>query len=149
MWMHMDERGPPDAPPVVCLHGVTGYGGRFGAVAERLPKHRLIALDARGHGRSGWEPPWNLETHVADASETITALGLTPALKWLGHSFGARLIIELEDALVERQVLLEPVVQWAPGIGLARGEEERVPGGHVVLRDALDETAAAIEAFLQ
>ena len=50
----------------------------------------MIAPDLRGHGRSGWEPPWNHPTYVADLVETADALGIGEA-DWVGHSFGGRL----------------------------------------------------------
>ena len=46
----------------------------------------MIALDLRGHGASSWEPPWNLEQHVADVLEAAPE----QRCAWLGHSFGGR-----------------------------------------------------------
>ena len=60
MRLHLHEWGSADAPPVVCLHGVTSHGARFAHLAERLSGFRVLAPDLRGHGRSGWEPPWRL-----------------------------------------------------------------------------------------
>ena len=114
MRLHIYEWGAADAPPVVCLHGVTGHGERFLQLAEeRWAEHlRVIAPDLRGHGRSGWDAPWTFETHVADLVETIDALGVEqPA--WVGHSFGGRLVLELAAAHPERircAVLLEPAI---------------------------------------
>lgn len=123
MRLHLHEWGPAGAPVLVCLHGVTGYGGRFGALANRLAgRFRVVAPDLRGHGLSRWEPPWNLEAHVADLLETFA--GVTPHA-WIGHSFGGRLILELPDELVQRQVLLDPVVQFPARYAYERAEEER------------------------
>jgi alpha-beta hydrolase superfamily lysophospholipase len=47
--------GAPDAPggPVVLLHGGMGSGEQFGAqLPALLPRHHVIVIDARGHGRS-------------------------------------------------------------------------------------------------
>ena len=61
------EWGEPGLPALVCLHGVTSHGRHFTKLAERLAERfHVIALDLRGHGGSPWEPPWNLEQHVAD-----------------------------------------------------------------------------------
>jgi Predicted hydrolases or acyltransferases (alpha/beta hydrolase superfamily) len=95
MLLHVYEWGDPGGEPLVCLHGVTGYAGVYQRLAEeRWRKRRVLAFDLRGHGRSGWEPPWTFATHVADLTETATALGLSTA-DWVGHSFGGRLILEL------------------------------------------------------
>ena len=95
MLLHVHEWGDPAAPPVVCLHGVTGHGERFRRLAEeRWTGRRVIAPDLRGHGRSGWEPPWTVPTHVDDLVETTAALGVERA-DWVGHSWGGRLVLEL------------------------------------------------------
>src|SRR6478609_4985161 len=107
--------------PLVCLHGVTGYAGVYQRLAqERWRKRRVLAFDLRGHGRSGWEPPWTFATHVADLTETATALGLSAA-DWVGHSFGGRLVLELASAqpqLVRRAGLLDPAIQVLPQVAL-------------------------------
>ena len=51
MQLHLHEWGDPDAPAVVCLHGVTGHGERYRRLAERWPGFRVIAPDLRGHGQ--------------------------------------------------------------------------------------------------
>ena len=60
MRLHLHEWGDPGAPVVLCLHGVTGHGLRFRRLAEErlATRYRVLAPDLRGHGRSGWEPPW-------------------------------------------------------------------------------------------
>ena len=74
MILHTHEWGDATAPPLVCLHGVTAHGERFRRLAlERWTRFRVVAPDLRGHGRSGYEPPWGFETHVADIVETIDA----------------------------------------------------------------------------
>lgn len=122
------EWGSPSGLPVVCLHGVTGHGGRFRALAERLsPSYRVIGVDLRGHGRSGWEPPWNVAAHLDDLVETARALRIERAA-WVGHSFGGLLTAELAarmPQLVERAVLLDPALHVAPAIALAQAEATR------------------------
>ena len=67
------EWGDSVAPPLVLLHGVGSNAASFARVAEqRWSAHfRVSAFDLRGHGRSGWDPPWTHPTYVADLNESI------------------------------------------------------------------------------
>jgi lipase len=126
--LHTHEWGDPDAPPVFCLHGVTGHGERFKRLAEGpwAKSFRVIAPDLRGHGRSGWEPPWNYPTYVADLADTADALAIDQA-DWVGHSFGGRLVLELAAAhpeRVRRAVLLDPAIHVLPHVALHNAEHE-------------------------
>jgi lipase len=126
--LHAFEWGDPGAPPLVCLHGVTGHGERFRRLAEERwgATHRVLAFDLRGHGRSGWDAPWTYATHVADLAETAAALGLECA-DWAGHSFGGRLVLELAAAhpeLVRRAILLDPAIAILPHVATQNAEAE-------------------------
>jgi lipase len=122
--LNVHEWGGSAAPTVVCLHGITGHGRRFRKLAEeRLTRSHVLAPDLRGHGRSGWSPPWTIEAHVDDLRETIHATAA-----WIGHSFGGRLLIELaarEPKLVERAVLLDPAIHVPAGYARQGAAEER------------------------
>jgi pimeloyl-ACP methyl ester carboxylesterase len=112
--LHVREWGEPGASKVVCLHGVQAYGGRFRRLAEErlASRYHVVAPDLRGHGGSGCEEPWTLDTHLEDVLETVG-----PAPIWIGHSFGGRLVAELiarEPGLVERAVLLDPALVVPP-----------------------------------
>jgi lipase len=124
--LHVHEWGDPGAPPVLCLHGVMAHGRRFRRLAEeRLGGFRVLAPDLRGHGRSGWEPPWTIAQHVEDLRETLEAAGVERATV-IGHSFGGRLTLELTAAgVAERSVLLDPAVWVPPAIALQRAEQQR------------------------
>ncbi|MBA2295010.1 MAG: alpha/beta fold hydrolase [Actinobacteria bacterium] len=114
--------GEPGAEPVVCLHGVTGHSGRFGGLAGRLADRRVLAFDLRGHGRSTWEAPWDVETHLEDLRETADSLGAGRAT-WLGHSFGGRLVAHLAERdpdRVERAILLDPAMHAEPALASER-----------------------------
>ncbi len=126
MLLHVHEWGDPAAPPVLCLHGVMAHGGRYRRLAEdRLGQFRVLAPDLRGHGRSGWEPPWTIAQHVEDLRETLENAGIERAAV-IGHSFGGRLTLELTAVgLTERIVLLDPVVWVPPAIMLERAERAR------------------------
>ena len=129
MQLHVHEWGDGSGPPLVCLHGVTAHGERYRRLAtERWARRfQVVAPDLRGHGRSGYEPPWSLETHVADLVETVDALGIGEA-DWVGHSFGGRLLLELASAhpeRIRRIVLLDPAIQVLPHVALSVAEGER------------------------
>src|SRR6266508_1727343 len=123
MTLHVHDWGAPDAPPLLCLHGVTSWGGRFRRLAEeRLDAFHVFAPDLRGHGVSEWEPPWNLGTHIGDLIETLDALHLD-RVDVVGHSFGGRLALELAarwPERVHRLVLPDPAVWVPPPVALER-----------------------------
>ena len=128
MRLHLHEWGDSDAPALVCLHGVSAHGRRFRRLAEeRLAKRfRVLAPDLRGHGQSGWEPPWNIRTHLDDVLETVTGAGVEPPVAWLGHSFGGRLVLELcatAPGWVASAVLLDPALQILPHVGFDFAED--------------------------
>jgi lipase len=135
--LHVHEWGDPSSPPVVCLHGVTSYGGRFQLLAERFAdRYHVVAPDLRGHGRSDWEPPWDLETHLADVLEMAPG---GPAV-WIGHSFGGRLAAEIatrEPGRVERIVLLDPALQVLPHVAFDLAELERADVSYATVEDAV------------
>jgi lipase len=134
------ELGEERGPPVVCLHGLTGHGRRFAALAGRLPGRRVLGVDLRGHGASTSLPPWGIRQHVADLVETADALGLDAAA-WIGHSFGGRLVAELAAAhpeRVERAVLLDPALHIPPEVALERSELSRADASFATPDEAID-----------
>jgi lipase len=122
------EWGDASAPPLVCIHGVGSHHGSFRHVAEDRwgERFRVISLDLRGHGFSGWEPPWTYATYVADIIETVDSIGLDRP-NWVGVSFGGRLMLELiarYPERVRRAAVLEPVIQIPPAAALHRATQE-------------------------
>jgi lipase len=127
--LQLHEWGARAAPPLVCLHGVGGHGRRFRRLAEErlAERFRVLAPDLRGHGHSGWEPPWTIAANLADVLETVSAASVERAT-WLGHSYGGRLILELaalEPRRVERAVLLDPAIDLLPHVGFDMAEDHR------------------------
>ena len=135
--LHVWEWGDPTAPTVVCLHGVTSYGGRFQPVAERLAdRFHVVAPDLLGHGRSDWEPPWSVDAHL---EAVVDAVPDGPAI-WVGHSFGGRLVAELaarEPDRVERLVLLDPALQVLPHVAFDMAELERQDVSYETVEEAV------------
>jgi len=122
--------GSAGGDPVVCVHGIAQHGGVFAELGERLAQrgHHVVALDIRGHGDSGREPPWDVGTHVADVFETLDSLGIERPT-WIGHSFGGRLVATAAAAKPQRArrlVLLDPAVEVPPEAALQSAEVERL-----------------------
>jgi len=148
MRLHIHEWGDADAPPLVCLHGVSAHGRRFRRLAEdRLAgRFRVLAPDLRGHGLSGYDPPWNISTHLADLLETVDAAGAAGPATWLGHSYGARLLLELcalEPEHVSRAVLLDPAIQILPHVGLNFAENAALDHSYASAEEAVEARLAS------
>ena len=145
MRLNTREWGDPAAPLVVGLHGVQAYGRRFQRLAEERLAHRfhVVAPDLRGHGESSWEGPWTLEAHIEDVLDTVQA----PA-RWIGHSFGGRLVAEVmarRPELVERAVMLDPaLVVPADYAALLADQELTADGSFTSPEEAIDEIFAGL-----
>jgi lipase len=130
--------GPDDAVQVVCLHGVTSWGGHFRELAERLgATHRVLAPDLLGHGGSPREPPWRIDDHL----EAITGSVEGAPRVWLGHSFGARLAFEhaaRHPDAVERLVLLDPAIVLPGHVALWAAENARPERRYPSFEEAID-----------
>ncbi|HZO62925.1 MAG TPA: alpha/beta fold hydrolase [Gaiellaceae bacterium] len=137
MTLHLYEWGDAGAPPVVCLHGVTSYGGRFDGLAASLAAgRRVIAPDLLGHGHSPWEPPWDVDAHLAAIRASVPE---GPAA-WIGHSFGGRLAAELahrEPGRFERLVLLDPALVVLPNVAFDMAELERAEASYATVEEAV------------
>jgi lipase len=118
------EWGEAGAPGVVCVHGVQGHSGRFRRLAEErlADRFHVVAVDLRGHGRSGRDEPWTIAAHLDDLVETFGERAT-----WIGHSFGGRLVAELmarEPERVEKAVLLDPALTVPPDYAGFLAEQE-------------------------
>jgi lipase len=119
--LHVHEFGPPDGVPLLALHGLTGHGARWRALAtEQLSGYRVLAPDLRGHGRSTSLPPWTLEQHAADVLRVIDRYQLAAA-PVLAHSFGGAIALQtqrLAPGRISKLVLLDPATGLPPSIAL-------------------------------
>jgi lipase len=137
--LHLRRWGPEGAQRVVCLHGVTSWGGHFERLATETlaPAYRVLAPDLLGHGLSPHEPPWRLDHHLAAVLETVG----DEAATWIGHSFGGRLALELaalRPDLVEGLVLLDPAIHVLPHVALFAAEGARADRSYATLEEAIE-----------
>ncbi|MFB7608569.1 alpha/beta fold hydrolase [Streptomyces gardneri] len=81
----------PSTQGVLLLHGLMGHAAHWAPAVRRLTgRHRVVALDQRGHGHSQKPAagPFTREAYVADAAAAVEQLGLGP-VTLVGHSMGA------------------------------------------------------------
>jgi pimeloyl-ACP methyl ester carboxylesterase len=85
-----------NAPDLVLLHGYTGHARSWDAFAEAMSdRYRVIALDQRGHGESGWAAAdaYGIENMADDLTAFVAALGLQ-GFTLLGLSMGGMVAME-------------------------------------------------------
>ncbi len=85
------EQGRGSGRPLLLLHGTGDNAHTWDLLAPALAgTFRVLALDQRGHGKSGWAvpPSYRCEDYLEDLSAVIGSLGLE-GLILLGHSMGA------------------------------------------------------------
>ena len=121
---HYTEWGPPAAPPVVLLHGITGHARTWDDEARLLAeRRRVLALDQRGHGDSDPAPDGDYgdDALLGDLDAFVHALGLG-RVSLLALSLGGRVAINYAGrypAQVERLVVVDIGPEIAPA-GRAR-----------------------------
>lgn len=119
--------------PIVALHGITNSSAQWTATADALPgARRFIALDARGHGESDWDPAeaYAVDMHFADVATALDALGMERCLL-AGFSMGGGVAILTAACLPERiagvaVIDAYPHPEQSPGsAGIARWVADR------------------------
>jgi pimeloyl-ACP methyl ester carboxylesterase len=98
--LHLSEWGDPARAPVVLCHGMFDHGRGFDLLAPLLAaRFRVIAIDARGHGDSGWVDAYTWGTDVADVVNVLRSLGRPAHL--VGHSKGGGVATDAATRLPE------------------------------------------------
>ncbi len=125
-----------EGPPIVFVHGLGGTSNVWHGVMQPLQQHQhCVALDLRGHGRSGGKGKFSIETWAKDVEKLIKHLEL-PAVTLVGHSLGTLVVqylAERKPDLVERIVLVGGISYFQPPT--AKAYEQRAD---VVEKDGLD-----------
>jgi pimeloyl-ACP methyl ester carboxylesterase len=104
--------GPASGPPLLLLHGLTGWWQSFQPLIPRLtPTWQIYACDLRGHGKSGRVADrYRLTDYVQDIVTFLRQQISTPTIL-LGHSLGALTALGATADLPEHVralVLLDP-----------------------------------------
>ena len=139
--------GPPGAPTVLCVHGLTRNGRDFDMLAEALSaRFRVVCPDMPGRGRSDWldeGSAYGFPFYLAVLGALYARLDVV-GLHWVGTSMGGligMLFAALPKSPVRRLVLNDvgPVVA-AEGL-------ERI--GRQVGRDPGFSNRQELEAYLR
>jgi pimeloyl-ACP methyl ester carboxylesterase len=136
--VRLHEPARPAGLPVVCLPGLTRTTADFDVLAEALaanPKgpHRVIALDSRGRGLSGYDADpanYNVATELTDLLTVLAALAIERAI-FIGTSRGGiltMLLAAVNKAPVAAAVLndIGPVIELE-GLLRIKGYVGRMP----------------------
>jgi haloalkane dehalogenase len=115
--LHYVDEGPPDAPPLLFVHGNPTWSYLWRRPIAELSSrgHRCVAFDHMGFGRSDKPPQlsaYSLERHIGNAIALIDALDLSN-VTLVGHDWGGPIGL---GALLERRDRLRAVVlmnTWA------------------------------------
>ncbi len=125
------------AVPVLCLGGLTRNSKDFHRLSCRLAaRHRVLCMDYRGRGRSGYDPDWHHyipPTYVADAIELLKVADVG-AVAVIGTSLGGLCAMGMAAAAPTRLkgVVLNDVGPVVNPDGLKRiaayvGQDVRMP----------------------
>jgi pimeloyl-ACP methyl ester carboxylesterase len=131
--LRLHEWGDPEATPVLLCHGMFDHGRGFDMLAPRLAaRFRVLSLDARGHGDSGWADAYIWAMDLIDIVRVLRGLGRPAHL--VGHSKGGG---QVTDAAVLAPECVRQVVN-IDGFGPPDDEGFSRPGA-----DALEDTSVA------
>ena len=91
--LYYEDRGGGD-PAIVFVHGWTCDHTQFLPQADYFsPRHRVVLVDLRGHGRSDAVGPFDISSFAEDLSWLCGGLGLDrPVI--VGHSMGGMIAVQ-------------------------------------------------------
>jgi pimeloyl-ACP methyl ester carboxylesterase len=96
--------------PLLIAHGLFGQGRNWSSLAKRMARERrVVTVDMRNHGDSGWSDAGGYPEMADDLAETIDA-ACDGRADLLGHSMGgkAAMVLALRDpALVARLIVAD------------------------------------------
>ena len=130
-----------DGPAVLLLHGLGGTLEAWDALAPLLARrHRVVAMDLRGHGLSG-DGPWEWDAVLGDLDAVVKHFRLDcPAI--VGHSLGGMLAI-----MWARRHPGCPAIVNLDGLRSAENDPGNYPGmAQGTLKTALDQLKTTFDA---
>jgi pimeloyl-ACP methyl ester carboxylesterase len=90
-------------PPVLLVHGGAGSWTNFTHQIKDLSQtHRVVAPNLRGHGKSPWPGPSDIDDFYGDLTTLIGSLDLPHTFHLVGHSFGGYLSARFAAEFPER-----------------------------------------------
>jgi 3-oxoadipate enol-lactonase len=120
------ENGPPDAPPLVLVHGWSLDGEMtYGPLVARLgDRFRIVVPDLRNHGKSDWiRGRYEVADLADEVAGVLDAVGVRRATV-MGYSLGGMVTMELARRaphLVDRMILAATAARPVPELrALAR-----------------------------
>lgn len=144
--LHHTAAGPPEAPPVVLLHGFLGAASDWAGTVEHLAgAFRCVAVEMPGHGSSVELPEeaYTFEGALEAFAATLDGLGIERA-RIVGYSMGGRMALAFALRHPERVARLV-LASASPGL--------RTPAERAARRAADEALAQEIErdfgAFLR
>lgn len=131
--------GPEDGPPLVLLHALGLSHEIWQPLIDRLPRHRILSFDLRGHGASDCPPaPYKMGALIQDTERLIGHFGLKDCVV-IGLSIGGLIA---QGLAVKRLDLVRGLVlsNTAARIGIAAQWQDRIAlvhrAGLAALHDA-------------
>jgi pimeloyl-ACP methyl ester carboxylesterase len=123
--VYSEWSGPPGAPTLMCVHGLTRNGRDFDTIGEDLSAHyRVICPDMPGRGRSEWlknPAEYGYPLYVQNCAALIARLDVD-SVDWLGTSMGGiiGMIIASQPGNPIRKLVLNDIGPYLAKDGLER-----------------------------
>lgn len=108
--LHYSERGDPEGPPFVMVHGLLWSSRMLRRIAELLPGQRVLLLDVRGHGASDrpTDPArYSWSALAGDVVALLDHLGIDRAVVG-GLSLGANVTLAVAAEHPDRVAAIVP-----------------------------------------
>ena len=143
---YRDYPGPSGKPPLLCLHGLTRNARDFADFAERhSPVWRVLTLDFRGRGSSGYDPlpaRYNPLTYAKDVLQLLDQLMIEKAV-FVGTSLGGLVMMTIA-AMAPNRIAASILNDVGPDVDVAGVERILTYVGKDKRFKTWDEAAEAI-----